>query len=229
MKVVDFPESVKEVKEWDENSKYSKLIEVLANESTTNSLDLKKMWLKFEKLEPYEDEKGIYGFRCHWVYRVLDRILFAQNTPAYYLMNAKDRSDLKSDIKKTSAELIKKYRTYDLDANIFFNPSKIRGNWHVYEDFRDEHKAQIDDDNIDKIEVSTIINFFSNRAEALIDDVTSQAKISKNVKAIYFIRKMYDCNLERYDKPHYSIIRVLSNALYTTEYEDSDIHKLCNR
>ena len=149
--------------------------------------------------------------------------------PPYFYISNKDRLALKKDIGKLSNELVRKYKAYGLDTHLFYSNSKIFGNWHIYEDYGNVNKCRIDKDNPDKISTTEIIDFLSKRAISLIGDVETKGKKSQNIQAILFVRNIYYTNKERYGQPLNDVIAIVTNAIFLTNYTESDIHKLCNR
>lgn len=217
-----FPAAVIEVRGWKDDTEQYELLKILANENSPYRDELIKVWKTLEKHEFCKHESTIYGFRCHWVYRILERVSLAQKMPPYFYISAKERTALKNDIERLSNELVKKYKAYGLDTNLFFSQSRIFGNWHIYEDYSDANKQRIDQENPDKILTSRIIEFLAERAVDKIEDSKIKGKASKNVKAISFARNLYDANKEKYGQPLNEVISIITNSLFQTNYNESD-------
>jgi hypothetical protein len=57
----------------------------------------------------------------------------------------------------------------------------------------------------------------------------AEARAGENQEAIIFARKLIRHNEETYGKPHNSQVATITNAIYGTKYDKSNITQLRNR
>lgn len=108
-----------------------------------------------------------------WVWEFLWFVRDASTLPPYHYMSVKDRNELSNQIESLTKELSKKLKNNGLDGHIvLFNEGFI-----LLEDLDDgKQQHYMDDDNIEKLPLSTLLNEIGARCQ----NVLVQRKMEKS-------------------------------------------------
>ena len=185
-----------------------------------NTSDLVSMWKAIEKRSDPVDDL--------WVWRFLEDVENAVQLPRYHYKSKSERVELVSDINKLTHKLSLKLESNDLDEHLFYNPGAMFEGFYIYEDFEENHQAEINESAVKMIELTTLLNEINERSRRKVLEEPLAGKAGKNNRAIRFIRNMAIRNRKRYDQPLNKVIMIATNTLFDTNYVESDIAKRCN-
>ena len=100
--------------------------------------------------------------------------------------------------------------------------------FYIYEDFEENHQAEINESAVKMIELTTLLNEINERSRRKVLEEPLAGKAGKNNRAIRFIRNMAIRNRKLYDQPLNKVIMSATNALFDTNCFESDIAKRSN-
>jgi len=190
----------------------------IAKKLTVDTPDLVSMWKAIEKRSDIVDD--------FWVWRFLEDVENAARLPRYHYKSKAERVELVSDINKLSRKLLLKLESNDLDVHLLYNPGAMFEGFYIYEDFDANHQAQINEIAINKIELTTLLNEINERSRRKVLEEPLAGKAGKNNRAIRFMRNMAIRNRKLYGQPLNKVIMSATNALFETNYFESDIAQL---
>ncbi|OOY36508.1 hypothetical protein [Solemya velum gill symbiont] len=182
-----------------------------------------KMWQTYERwrLETDTDEFCVSS--------LLGRIQWAYKRPAFHYKTPKERTELLEKIEKHSKQLINLVKSSDLDIHIIYTPAGIFKGFTCYEDYSESNQWAIDSENVDKLLFSNMLKSFIERSEKELNAPMVEAKNSKNMAAIKFVRTLADGNKRRYGVALNTAVATATNALFDTKYTAVSIANLLNR
>ena len=184
-----------------------------------NTSDLVSMWKAIEKRSDPVDDLWVWGF--------LEDVENAARLPRYHYKSKAERVELVSDINKLSRKFLLKLESNDLDVHLLYNPGTMFEGFYIYEDFDANHQAEINESAVKMIELNTLLNEISERSRRKVLEEPLAGKAGKNNRAIRFIRNMAIRNRKLYGQPLNKVIMSATNALFDTNYFESDITKRC--
>ena len=185
---------------------------------TVNNDDLARMWATIEKRSRKSDP---------WVDSFIRQSLEATKEPDYVFMSKSDRSELARDVKRFATSLRRRLSANDLDFQLLFVDKP--GIWHgfrVYEDFSEKNQYFIDQDGLERISMSRLLDFVVERSSDRLGAAPAIGKAGKNVRATRFARVMSFNNRRQFGHPLYNVTAAATNAMFHTNYDRSDIRKL---
>ena len=201
------------------DSDYSEDLKKIAKKLTIDTLDLVNMWKAIEKRSDTVDDLWVWGF--------LEAVEKAARLPRYHYKSKAERGELVSDINKLFRKLSLKLQSNDLDGHLFYNPEGINEGFYIYEDFEENHQAEINESAVKMIELTTLLNEINERSRRKVLEEPLAGKAGKNNRAIRFMRNMAIRNRKLYGQPLNKVIMSATNALFDTNYFESDIAKRC--
>ena len=202
------------------DSDYSEdLKEVAKKLIVDKTSDLVNMWKAIEKRSDTVDDL--------WVWRFLEDVENAVQLPRYHYKSKAERVELVSDINKLARKLLLKLESNDLDVHLLYNPGAMFEGFYIYEDFDANHQAEINESAVKMIELTTLLNEISERSRRKVLEEPLAGKAGKNNRAIRFMRNMAIRNRKLYGQPLNKVIMSATNALFDTNYFESDITKRC--
>ena len=184
-----------------------------------NTSDLVSMWKAIEKRSEPVDDLWVWGF--------LEAVEKAARLPRYHYKSKAERGELVSDINKLFRKLSLKLQSNDLDGHLFYNPEGINEGFYIYEDFEENHQAEINESAVKMIELTTLLNEINERSRRKVLEEPLAGKAGKNNRAIRFIRNMAIRNRKLYDQPLNKVTAEAANALFGTKYPESEVVQLC--
>jgi hypothetical protein len=194
----------------------------IAEKLIKNTPDLVAMWNALKRPAEQDDL---------WVWGFLRAVESASALPPYHYVRKRERDELSEKITKLATKLSQALVVNKLDGHLIHNKGKIFNGFLLYEDFGESNQAGIDDDDLDKLKISTLITEFAERATSKIKETPTRGKSAKNVMAIRFIRLLAERNSQwyQYGKPLNSVVATATNAMYKTDYSASDVTNLLTR
>jgi len=198
----------------------SESLKEVAKKLIVDTPDLVSMWKSVEKRSEPVDDLWVWGF--------LEGVEKAARLPRYHYKSKAERFDLVSDINKLTHKLSLKLQSNDLDGHLFYNSGCMSEGFYIYEDFEENHQAEINELAVMKIELTTLLNEINERSRRKVLEEPLAGKAGKNNRAIRFIRNMAIRNRKLYDQPLNKVIMSATNALFDTNYFESDIAKRSN-
>ena len=208
------------------------LLEILAPIDGSYSDLAMKSWVVLHKRwhrNPYniEHHRG-RGFRFWWLEEELARIKDSRTLPKYMQLKESDKATHITKLKEASSFLINSLKNLELDGSFLYCHSKLRGDFHIYEDQQDKIKLWFDEDGSEKILLSLIIEFATKRAIDKIKEAEYYGKQGKNALAVIFLRRLILAHREShaYGTALYGIAATFTNLLYDTNYDESAARKL---
>ena len=184
-----------------------------------NTSDLVSMWKAIEKRSEPVDDLWVWGF--------LEDVENAVQLPRYHYISKSERVELVSDINKLTHKLSLKLESNDLDEHLFYNPGAMFEGFYIYEDFEENHQAEINESAVKMIELTTLLNEINERSRRKVLEEPLAGKAGKNNRAIRFIRNMAIRNRKLYDQPLNKVTAEAANALFGTKYPESEVVQLC--
>jgi len=197
----------------------SESLKEVAQELIVDTPDLVSMWKAIEKRSDTVDDL--------WVWRFLEDVENAARLPRYHYKSKAERVELVSDINKLARKFLLKLESNDLDVHLLYNPGAMFEGFYIYEDFEENHQAQINEIAVNKIELTTLLNEINERSRRKVLEDPLAGKAGKNNRAIRFMRNMAIRNRKLYDRPLNKVIMSATNALFDTNYTEIDIAKRC--
>jgi hypothetical protein len=201
------------------DSDYSEDLKEVAKKLIVDTADLVSLWKAIEKRSEPVDDLWVWGF--------LEAVEKAARLPCYHYKSKAERVELVSDINKLSRKLSLKLQSNDLDGHLFYNPEGMNEGFYIYEDFEENHQAEINKLAVKMIGLTTLLNEINGRSRRKVLEEPLAGKAGKNNRAIRFIRIMADRNRRFYGQPLNKVIMCATNALFETNYVESDITKRC--
>lgn len=227
-----YPEGLEEYrKNCDEEELY--LLEILAPIDSSYTNDAVKAWKSLYNRwhkNPYNiKHHGAYGYRFWWITNELDRIRRARILPKYEQLTESEKVSIRQELAKSSAYITKQLKDFELDGSLLHLPSKLFGDWHIYEDVRDRDKPYVKEHGSKTIHLSQIIEFACERAINTLKEAEYHGKQGRNASAVAFLRRLLEEHSAEniaYGKPLYGISALFTNLLYDTNYDESSARKL---
>lgn len=193
----------------------------IAARLTVESPELQKMWKTLEARKAGDDDI--------WVWAFLSAAADAANIPEFHNLNAKKRNQLAEKISKQARLLAELLQKNELDAHLVYLQAGIFDGFYLYESFSQETRAYIDKARLKKLALSgLLISMNQDCSERLLDE-PEKGKQGKNAHAIRFIRVLGKRNTRRYGSSLNSVLMAAANAIFDTQYSESDIAHLLNR
>ncbi len=191
----------------------------IANKLIRETPELVAMWRAIERRSESRDP---------WVWIFLSHLLVASRLPPYQYLSAEDRRDLSSNIVRLSNRLVRLIEKNELDLTLIFGTGVNFPGFRFYEDFGEINQAQIDAAEKEKLSVCRLIREVATRATEKIKEPV-RGKAGNNVRVIRFVRSLADSNRGYYNAPLLLVVATAANALFGTEYSESDVSNLLTR
>lgn len=199
------------------------LYEVAKKLITNNPRELITMWVTLEK------RKHLLDPDCEWVWGFLEAVKNASRLPKYQYKSKSERQTLAKDVSDITTKLARILKANDLDHHLIHVGMGINGYFCYFEDCSDSHQAGLVAKNINKVPISALLDELSRRSNELILAEPIRGKKGVNVEAVRFARKMIERNLYCYQKPLNAVVATATNAIFGTNYSESDISNIHKR
>jgi hypothetical protein len=197
---------------------YAVGMKLTANTATDEAL--RKMWWSI-KVRSQEDDP--------WVSSFVQSCRKATDLPRYYYHGATERDALCRRLKRLASELTRLLREHELDAQVVHSNGENFGGFFFYEDFSDLNQSIIDDQNTRRLRVTDLIGQIANRSVQELEKVRPAKRVSKNVKAVRFVRIIVQLNRHHYGSPLLEVTATAANTLFGTSYDQARISNLIDR
>lgn len=179
------------------------------------------MWYSLEKHSDTRDNLWVWGF--------LSSAENYNNMPRYHYLNGTEKHELSDSIIGLAGQLAKKLTYWGLDGHLVHNDGINYNGFYVLEDFSGHMQAQFEEAKAKKLKVSKLITKFAERAARQIRQEPLPGKKGKKAKAVRFIRLLAARNKRMYKKPLNYVVATAANAIFGTEYVESDVRNLLTR
>lgn len=185
------------------------------------------MWKTLERrssaLANAESDDGL------WVAAFLAAVTAASSPPRYQTASTADRKDLANRLRSLRNEMEKLLDVYELDFHIVQLNGKTFNGLYVFEDFGDANRARIRGAGDQLMPASELMANMIGRCIDQVEQV-KPAKQGSNALAIRFIRDLAERNKRAYEgEVLNAVIATAANAIYGTDYVESDVRNLLNR
>ncbi len=204
----------------DPSDPYAEIAGKLINE---NSPDLVTMWRSLEHRKHPDDPNYEY------VWSFLSDAYQACSLPPYHYKSEKEREELAKDINKLTKDLSRLLVVNALDAHLIHSNGINFNGFYYYEDFGESNQACLDTANTNKLKMSEILTGIADRSQKIILTDIAKGKKGKNAEAIRFIRLINTRNKQWYGYPLNAVTAAATNAIFGTNYNESDVANLINR
>jgi len=185
-----------------------------------DSPELAAMWRAIERRSEKRDP---------WVAIFLGFVKEASQLPPFHYVSAEDRRRLGNRIQRLSGELTKLLDENELTEHLIFSNGKMFHGFFFYEDFGESNRARIDQAGEVRLKISDVIRESAKRSRERIKEEPGRGKVGRNVRAVRFARMVAERNLSYYGEKLYSVTATATNAVYGTDYSESDISNLMVR
>lgn len=182
--------------------------------------ELVAMWSAIQKRSDRQDP---------WASIFLGFVKEAAELPPYHYLTASRRRALAGEIERTSRQLARQLKEYQLDCNLIYSGGKIFHGFYIYEDFGESNRARIDDAETERVATSAIVLKAGKRAKEKIIGEPATGKAGKNARAIRFARMLSDRLDRYYEQPLLAVVKTATNSIFGTNYTEGDIQNLRSR
>jgi hypothetical protein len=203
-----------------ERDKSHELAEI-AQKLMRNTPDQVVMWRTLEKYRVGKDDL--------WVWQFLQAAADASTLPAFHLLPQKDRRQLSDKIASLANRLASTLKGQGLDAHLLCVRNVDLRGYYVLEDFSKLSQRDFLATDTPRIRFADLLNKIARWSQERIDHEPLPGNISRNARAVRFIRLSGARHRRLYGKPLEAVIATAANALFETTYISDDVRKLLSR